>query len=135
MKVAVIGAGPLGLESALHLTSIGAEVTLFSDGNRGGAVARICDLDHDLSLWNSWNQVTSKIGREFLTSHLPESKKVSSLTYLENYFMPIYEKLNLKGKLAVSEDVCSRHICLPIYPNLTSEEQKHVVKVLLKRFF
>ena len=39
------------------------------------------------------------------------------------HIQPIYEKLNLKGKLAVSEDVCSRHICLPIYPNLTSEEQ------------
>ena len=34
MKVAIIGSGPLGLESALHLLSLGAEVALFSDGKR-----------------------------------------------------------------------------------------------------
>ncbi len=43
---------------------------------------------------------------------------------------PIFEKLKLKGKLLVSEDVCARHICLPIYPNLTSEEKEYVVKTL-----
>ena len=46
------------------------------------------------------------------------------------HLQPVYEHLNLKGKLSVSEDVCSRHICLPIYPNLTKDEQNQCIKIL-----
>ena len=93
MKVAIIGSGPLGLESALHLLSLEAEVVLFSDGNKGGSVARICELVHDLPLWDSWNQATSKLGRDFSGKSFLGNEKISNLDYLENYFLPIYEKL------------------------------------------
>ena len=37
----------------------------------------------------------------------------------------------LNGKsFPVAEEVCARHICLPIYPNLTEEETKQTVKIL-----
>ena len=40
-------------------------------------------------------------------------------------------KEHLNGKsFPVAEEVCERHICLPIYPNLADEEMKQTVKIL-----
>jgi dTDP-4-amino-4,6-dideoxygalactose transaminase len=34
------------------------------------------------------------------------------------------------GEFPVAEDLCTRHICLPIYPTMTKEEAKYVVDCL-----
>ena len=39
------------------------------------------------------------------------------------------EHLNEKS-FPVAEEVCERHICLPIYPNLAKEEIEQTVKIL-----
>ena len=48
------------------------------------------------------------------------------------HLQPVYEHLNLTGKLKNSEYVCRQHICLPIYPSLKIEEQKKVITILNK---
>jgi dTDP-4-amino-4,6-dideoxygalactose transaminase len=34
------------------------------------------------------------------------------------------------GEFPVADDVCSRHVCLPIYPGMTEAEIEHVVSAL-----
>ncbi len=46
------------------------------------------------------------------------------------HLQPVLENLNLKNKLKVSEDVCERHVCLPIYPNMTDEEVERSIEIL-----
>ena len=46
------------------------------------------------------------------------------------HLQPVLSGLNLEGKLPVAEDVCSRHICLPIYPNLDNKEVEFVYNTL-----
>jgi len=42
---------------------------------------------------------------------------------------PVFEEF-ANGPLPVSEDLCARHICLPIYTGMTEEEAMQVVKAL-----
>ncbi len=42
---------------------------------------------------------------------------------------PVFEKYT-SASLPVSEDLCARHICLPVYSGMTQEEAMHVVKAL-----
>ena len=48
------------------------------------------------------------------------------------HLQPVLSELNLEGKLSVAEDVCSRHICLPIYPSLSVDDAKFVAKMLIE---
>jgi dTDP-4-amino-4,6-dideoxygalactose transaminase len=45
------------------------------------------------------------------------------------HLQPIFQAYN-EGPLPVVEDVCRRHICLPIYPGMTSEEVRYVTAAL-----
>ena len=46
---------------------------------------------------------------------------------------PVFQKY-ATGALTVSEDLCARHICLPVFPSMTEEEAKHVVASLKEAF-
>jgi dTDP-4-amino-4,6-dideoxygalactose transaminase len=48
------------------------------------------------------------------------------------HLQPVLENLNLKNKLEVSEEVCERHVCLPIYPNMTNAEVEKSLEILNK---
>lgn len=39
-----------------------------------------------------------------------------------------------KGSLPVAEDLCARHICLPLFPGMTEAEAKHVITSLKEAF-
>ncbi|BCJ94858.1 aminotransferase DegT [Anaerocolumna cellulosilytica] len=43
---------------------------------------------------------------------------------------PIAVQLGFEGDFSNADDVCSRHICLPIYQDLTVEQQDYIVTVL-----
>jgi dTDP-4-amino-4,6-dideoxygalactose transaminase len=49
------------------------------------------------------------------------------------HLQPIYQKLlgTKPGDLPISEDYCSRMVCLPIYPQLSREEAQYVVDSVL----
>jgi dTDP-4-amino-4,6-dideoxygalactose transaminase len=42
---------------------------------------------------------------------------------------PVFEKY-AAGPLPIAEDLCARHICLPLYPGMTAEEARHVLLAL-----
>lgn len=44
---------------------------------------------------------------------------------------PVFEKY-AKGDFPVADDICARHICLPIYSNMTEEEANYVLESLDK---
>jgi dTDP-4-amino-4,6-dideoxygalactose transaminase len=50
------------------------------------------------------------------------------------YELPLHEQPAFRsyyqGPLTVAEDLCRRHICLPIYPNLSDEEAQYVAAAL-----
>lgn len=46
---------------------------------------------------------------------------------------PVFEKM-ATGSFLVADDLCSRHICLPIFPSMTMAEAKHVVTSLKEAF-
>ncbi len=43
------------------------------------------------------------------------------------HLQPVYEGLGLAGKLPVSEDVCERHVCLPVFFGMTDEQVEHTI--------
>lgn len=46
---------------------------------------------------------------------------------------PVFKHL-AKGNYPVADDLCARHICLPIFPSMTDAEAKHVVQSLKEAF-
>ena len=46
---------------------------------------------------------------------------------------PVFQKWG-KGLFPVAEDICARHICLPLFPSMTMEEANHVVTSLKEAF-
>lgn len=42
---------------------------------------------------------------------------------------PVFQSL-ARGKFSTAEDICARHICLPLFPSMTDEEAQHAVKSL-----
>jgi dTDP-4-amino-4,6-dideoxygalactose transaminase len=45
------------------------------------------------------------------------------------HLQPIFKDYN-SGNFANAEDICSRHICLPIYSNMTADEAEYVLAAL-----
>jgi perosamine synthetase len=46
------------------------------------------------------------------------------------HLQPVYEPHGLKGTLPLAEDLCARHICLPIFYGLTEAQADHVVSTV-----
>ncbi len=72
------------------------------------------------------------IDRAELKKEMKEEYKVglSGEVYeLPCHKQPIFEKY-VNESLPVSEDLCSRHICLPLFPTLTTEQAEHVLSSL-----
>ncbi|OGX04550.1 MAG: hypothetical protein A3G87_05875 [Omnitrophica bacterium RIFCSPLOWO2_12_FULL_50_11] len=43
------------------------------------------------------------------------------------HLQPVFESYQLRGTLPVSEDVCSRHICLPIFSSMTNAQVEYTI--------
>ncbi|GAA0177443.1 DegT/DnrJ/EryC1/StrS family aminotransferase [Clostridium sediminicola] len=74
--------------------------------------------------------------RDKITSYLKENGVASGSYYpVPVHLQRVYESLNYtKGDLPVSEDACTKTFALPLYPEITLEQQKYVAKVL-KNYF
>ncbi len=57
----------------------------------------------------------------------------------EVYEMPLHKQPVFqpwaKGNFPAADDLCARHICLPIFPAMTMEEAKHVMASLKEAFY
>lgn len=90
-----------------------------------------------------WNQYTIRISgegrngasakyRDWVRSQLQE-KGVSSMLYYPRplHLQPVYESLGYQpGQLPVSEQACHEVISLPMFPELTAEQQDQVIYAL-----
>lgn len=43
------------------------------------------------------------------------------------HLQPVFEHMELNGLLPISEDICVRHLCLPIYYGMTDDQVNHVI--------
>ncbi|WP_372655350.1 hypothetical protein [Halobacteriovorax sp.] len=89
MKLAILGSGPLALETALHFDKLGAHVTLFSRGELGGMAARVNSFASETSMEESWGELTTELGREALELNVDLSDIPSNDEYFKNYFLPL----------------------------------------------
>ena len=48
------------------------------------------------------------------------------------HLQPVFDGNYKKGSFPKAEEVCERHICLPIYPNLSDEEVNQTIEILNK---
>lgn len=92
MKIAICGSGPLGLEMAIFLNQLGAEVALFGSSRPGGSVRRLLDLNPGQSMNFPFHQLTTPWGREL--AQLPNDMMAdipSVKQYWEHYLSPLIE--------------------------------------------
>ena len=75
------------------------------------------------------------VDRAKLKAHLREKYEVglSGEVYeLPCHLQPIFKRGYKEGDLPKAEDICKRHICLPVYAGMTEEEANYVVDSLGK---
>lgn len=89
MKLAILGSGPLALETALHFDKLGAHVTLFSRGELGGMAARVNSFASESSMEESWGELTTELGRESLGLSVDLGDIPSNDEYFKSYFSPL----------------------------------------------
>lgn len=92
MKLAILGSGPLALESALHFDKLGAHVTLFSRGELGGMVRRVNSFAGETSMEETWGELTSELGREALGLSVDLSEIPCNEEYYNDYFLPLVQR-------------------------------------------
>jgi UDP-4-amino-4,6-dideoxy-N-acetyl-beta-L-altrosamine transaminase len=69
--------------------------------------------------------------RDGLISHLRENNIFAQVHYIPVHLMPYYRNLGwTDGDMPVIEDYYTRCLSIPIYPTLSEEEQKYVVKCI-----
>lgn len=75
----------------------------------------------------------NEINRTKLKKTLKEDYGISlsgEVYELPCHLQPVFKDLSKEDTFPVAEDICSRHICLPIYPTMTQEEAESVLTSL-----
>ncbi|ANM30390.1 hypothetical protein ABI59_13625 [Acidobacteria bacterium Mor1] len=97
--MAVIGAGPVGLEAALYAARLGHDVQVYERGDVGGSVR----LWGHVTLFSPWHLNRSKLGEEVLRlagvslaadDHFPRGQE-----YVEQYLEPLADSPQLRGRV------------------------------------
>ena len=108
-KIAVIGAGPIGLEAALYASRLGYEVEVFEQGEVG---ANIFDWGH-VRLFTAFSMNHSSLGISRIKEDLPNWHEPSPGAYLtgrefvDSYLMPMSQLSELKKKINTGMKVVS----------------------------
>lgn len=90
MKIAVLGAGPIALHTALKAANLGASVTLFATSNASRRIARLAECWPDYPL-GTWGELTSPEGRELRpTKNLAEQVLASEY---KSYLAALWSEL------------------------------------------
>ena len=82
-----------------------------------------------------WNQYTVCIGdgkRDYVQTQLREQNIITMIYYpLPLHLQSVYNNLGYqKGDFPVTEDICDRVLSLPMFPELSEEQQERVVSTL-----
>ena len=106
-RIAVIGAGPIGLEAALYAATLGYEVTVFE---RGGIGAHVLDWGF-VELFSPWSFNCSSLGMDSLSGFdpgwaLPENGTLrTGRDYVENYLHPLSRLPSLRDRILTNTEV------------------------------
>jgi hypothetical protein len=106
-QIAILGAGPIGIEAALYGRSLGFDVTLYERGPV--AAANVADWGH-VHLFTPWKMNVTSLGVETLRSHnrwpeFPADVCPSGGEFRRHYLLPLTECGLLQGCLRVETTV------------------------------
>lgn len=99
LRIAVLGAGPIGIEAALYGAALGHDVIVFEQGAVGNAVG----MWGHVTLFSPWRMNISPLGAKQLDklgwplsdlSHCPNGNE-----FVEKYLLPLSQCALLKGRL------------------------------------
>ena len=94
MKLAIIGAGPLGVECALHFHQLGANVSCFSGPNlKKKSFKLISEHWGNQPCDGNWGEISTDIGRKLTQNHCNLQDIPDLKTYQKTYFKPLYHYL------------------------------------------
>ncbi len=97
----MIGAGPIGLEAALHGSHLGHDVEVFERGTVGANVLRWGFV----TLFSPWEMNHSELGaRELPSGGAPP---LTGFEYVERYLRPLSESSRLAGRIHQETEVLS----------------------------
>ncbi len=105
--IAVIGAGPIGLEAALYARTLGYEVTVFERGEVGASVR---DWGF-ITLFSPWSLNCSPLGRQALRRDDPawtppdDAACPTGQEYSERYLLPLSRLPALRGCIRTQTEV------------------------------
>lgn len=98
-RVAILGAGPIGLEAAHALAVAGFEVNIYERGQIGQSVR---DWGH-VQLFSPWSLNMSPLGISALNDQgiilLPEASYPTGQEYVNHYLIPLAKHPRLKGRV------------------------------------
>jgi hypothetical protein len=96
MKIAIIGASPIGIESAIHFSQLGAFVRVFEESEVGGGLNFKLP---EMPMPGTWREISTANGREQI--HFQENlKNIPSIKeYLEKYLLPLAQTFSLSKNL------------------------------------
>lgn len=106
-RIAIVGAGPIGLEAALYARFLGYEVELFE---RGAVCENLLQRGH-IKLFTPFGQIRSTLGLAAITAHLPDwrppddAAPVSCRELYERYYQPLSETDLLSDSLRLHTEV------------------------------
>ncbi|MFQ5822738.1 MAG: NAD(P)-binding domain-containing protein [bacterium] len=106
-KIAIIGAGPIGLEATLYALQLGYEVEIFEKGEVG---SNILNWGH-VSLFSPWRMNHSSLSQALLKKNQPKWQEpgpedyLTGKEYVENYLLPLSKLPQLAKKIHTNTHV------------------------------
>jgi hypothetical protein len=99
-RIAIIGAGPIGVECALYATRLGHAVDLYEAGEAG---QHLCDWGH-VRMFSPWEMNVSPLGLEVLSARgesvdFPPGACPTGLEYRQRYLLPLVRSPLLEGRV------------------------------------
>jgi hypothetical protein len=96
--MAILGAGPIGIEAALYARALGLDVTVY---DRGAVAANVADWGH-VHLFTPWRMNVTPLGLETLRRagrwpEFPMDVCPSGREFRDNYLVPLTECEPLRG--------------------------------------
>jgi hypothetical protein len=106
-NLAILGAGPIGIEAALYAAAVGHSVTLYERGPV--PAANVADWGH-VRLFTPWRMDTTPLGIETLRKHdrwpeFPADVCPSGAEFREHYLVPLTQVPPLAGRVKLETTV------------------------------